>query len=50
MADKKTKKTSPGLVQWFKRKGLTPTMDSERDMQTFKQHAKIHTAEHEVRK
>lgn len=46
----KAKETSPGLVQWFKRNDLTPTMDSERDMQTFKQHAKIHTTEHEVRK
>ena len=31
---KKIKKTSPGLIEFMKRKGLEPTGDSKTDIQT----------------
>ena len=51
MTNRKTKKTSPGLAQWFERNGLVPTMNSEKDMLTFKQYVKVDSyKEHKERK
>lgn len=51
MTNRKAKETSSGLVQWFERNGLVPTMNSEKDMQTFRQHVKVGSyKEHKERK
>lgn len=42
-------KTSKGLLDWFKRKGLTPTGDSDKDMDTFREHAKVPKIDHKAK-